>query len=280
MSTQYVVITGASKGIGRATALHLVKMGFHVLAGVRRAEDGAALRREAGEHLTPLLIDVTDPALISRAAEQVSQITGEAGLAGLVNNAGIAVAMPLEFIPIDELRNQLEVNVIGQIAVTQAFVPLLRQAQGRIINISSMAGVVVSPFNAPYHASKFALEALTDALRMELQPWNIDVVSIQPGRTATPIWETSIAHARRNMAQAPPEMLALYGGQIEKRLEEAHKKAKHCIPPQRVAQIIGMALTIKRPKTRYLVGTDAKIAGKVIARLPDRLRDRVIMSQG
>src|SRR5712691_5002789 len=176
-----VVITGAASGIGEACALHLDKLGFCVFAGVRREVDGAALQGKASERLTPLLLDVTDAASIRFAVEIVATGVVETGLAGLVNNAGITVAGPLEFLPVSELRRQLEVNVIGQVAVTQAFLPLLRRGQGRIVNMGSLAGRIATPFIGPYHASKFAMEALTDSLRMELRRWGMHVSLIEPG---------------------------------------------------------------------------------------------------
>ena len=279
MAKKYIVITGASKGIGRATALLLATRGFQIFAGVRNEADGERLVAEGGSAIKPLLIDVTDQAQVTAAVQKVASIVGDVGLNGLVNNAGIAVASPLEFIPLAELRNQLEVNVIGQIRVTQAFLPLLRQAQGRIINISSMAGRVAGPWTGPYHASKFALEALTDSLRQELAPWGIKVVSVEPGIIATSIWETSLARGRRLVAQLPVQAHSLYGERIQKRIARAEQSAGSGIPPKQVAVVILKALTIRRPKTRYTVGNDAKIAVNLIARLPDRWRDWLVARQ-
>ncbi len=279
MSKHFVVVTGASKGIGRAIALGLAQQGFHVFAGVRKVEDGEALVTATGANLTTLVIDVTDQTQVHAAAETVHAAVGDAGLAGLVNNAGVAVAAPLEFIPLDELRNQLEVNVVGQIGVAQALLPLLRLAKGRIINISSMGGRIAGPWLGPYHASKFALEALTDALRQELAPWGIAVVSIEPGAIITPIWETSLARARRIVAQFPPHAQDLYGKQMTKRIAQAEKNANVGIPPEQVAMVVATALTAPRPKTRYAVGRDAQIAINLIARLPDRWRDWLVARQ-
>lgn len=276
MAKQYVVITGASKGIGRATALHLIEQGYHVIAGVRNERDGAALLVTAGNRLTPIQLDVTVPDQIMAAAAQVRAVVGDAGLAGLVNNAGVAVAAPLEFIPLIELRNQLEINLIGQIAVTQALLPLLRLAQGRIINISSMAGRVAGPWTGPYHASKFALEALTDSLRQELAPWQIAVVSIEPGVIATPIWETALAHAHQLLGELPAEAHRLYGHQLQTAIAQAEQNRTKGIPAERVAAVVYQALTARRPKTRYAVGLDAKIAVNLLARLPDRWRDWLV----
>src|SRR5574341_29762 len=176
-----IVITGASTGIGEACALYLDELGYRVFAGVRRPSDGETLKAKASARLTPVVMDVTDVASIDRAVETVKQAVGSVGLAGLVNNAGIGVGGPLEVVPLADLRKQFEVNVIGQVAVTQAFLPLLRQGRGRIVNMGSIAGRVVMPFMGPYSASKFALEALTDAMRLEFQPWGIQVSIVEPG---------------------------------------------------------------------------------------------------
>jgi NAD(P)-dependent dehydrogenase (short-subunit alcohol dehydrogenase family) len=165
-----VVITGASTGIGEACALHLDKLGYRVFAGIRKATDGESLRRRASARLVPLRLDISDETEVGLAARNVVEALGDGGLAGLVNNAGIVVGGMLEFLPLDALRRQLEVNVVSQIAVTQAFLPSLRKARGRMVNIGSVSGLISSPFSGAYAASKFALEALTDSLRMELRP--------------------------------------------------------------------------------------------------------------
>lgn len=277
MTHNYIIITGAAKGIGRATAARLVQEGYHVFAGVRDLADGEALRAAFGEQVTPLLLDITDETQIAAAAAEVTKIVGEVGLAGLVNNAGIAVAGPLEFLPLAELRNQLEINVVGQLAVTQAFLPLLRRDRGRVINISSMAGRVAGPLTGPYNASKFALEALTDSLRCELAPWGIEVVSIQPGVIATSIWETSLAQAQKLVTAMPPLAHQLYGEQISREIARSTQNGKTGTPPERVAEAVLIALTAKRPHTRYQIGWDAKFVVNLIARLPDRWRDWLIL---
>jgi NAD(P)-dependent dehydrogenase (short-subunit alcohol dehydrogenase family) len=211
-----VVVTGASKGIGRACAMRLDRQGFRVFAGVRRVADAEALRKEASDRLEPVLVDVTDQAAVTALGEHVARSVGDDGLVGLVNNAGIAVAGPLEFLPPDELRRQLEVNVTGQLAVTQALLPVLRRARGRIVNIGSISGRLALPFTGPYAASKHALEALTDALRIELMPWGIHVSILQPGAIATPIWETSIAAAEAVSDRYPPQAHDYYGKTMER----------------------------------------------------------------
>jgi NAD(P)-dependent dehydrogenase (short-subunit alcohol dehydrogenase family) len=271
-----VVITGASTGIGRACALHLDNLGFQVFPGVRKEADGDALRSEASERLTPLLVDVADQASIEAAADTVTRTLDGQGLAGLVNNAGITVTAPLEFVPIDELRHQLEVNVIGQVAVTQAFLALLRKARGRIVNVSSIGGRVALPFLGPYAASKFAVEGLSDSLRRELRPWGIEVSVIEPGSVATPIWEKGVAAGDRLLEQMPPEGHALYGESVAKLREVAAATARRGMPPEEVARTVERALTAPKPKTRYLVGRDAKVRARMKSVLPDRAFDRLI----
>ena len=278
-STRSVVITGASTGIGEACALHLDQLGWRVFAGVRKDADGEALQRKASARLMPVRIDVTDPASIASAREIVAQELGERGLDGLVNNAGIAVAAPLEFLPIDDLRRQLEVNVIGQIAVTQAFLAPIRKARGRIVNIGSVSGRLATPFTGPYSASKFAMEALTDALRIELRPWKIDVAIVEPGSVATPIWEKGMADADRMEAQLPAEGHTLYDGAIKALRAFAEATANKGIPPAAVAKAVTHALTAKKPKTRYVVGFDASIQAKLGKFAPDRMRDGLIARQ-
>lgn len=275
---QAVVVTGTSTGIGQNCALHLNRLGFIVFAGVRRQADGEKLlsQAQAPANLIPLIIDVTDPTLIATAGQQVAAALGTARLAGLVNNAGVAVGGPLEYLPLAELRRQLQINVLGQVAVTQAFLPLLRQAQGRIINISSISGRVAMPFFGPYAASKFALEALTDALRLEVQPWGIEVISIQPGAIATPIWNKSLHKANELTGELSGQANQLYGERLTKLEQTVRQTAQRGISPEVVAQVVAQALTSPRPKTRYLVGRDAKLGALALKVLPDRLRDWLI----
>lgn len=273
-----VVVTGASKGIGAAVVRRLARDGYRVVAGVRREEDAAALRDELGERAVPALLDVTDPEAVAATADLVGREVGERGLAGLVNNAGIAVAAPLEFLPPEELRRQLDVNVVGQHAVTKALLPLLRRGHGRIVNVGSIGGRIASPMTGPYHASKFALRGLTDSLRLELAPWGIEVVLVEPGAVATPIWETSIAAADRLQQALPPEVAKLYGRVAARARAGARYNAAHGMPAEKVAAVVAQALTARRPRARYLVGRDAHIAA-MVARLPDRLRDRLVLGR-
>ncbi len=196
----YVVVTGTSTGIGEATALHLVEQGFHVFAGVRQEADGDALRVQAPKRLTPLIVDVTDEAAIAAAAASVTKTVGNRGLAGLVNNAGIGVPAPIEFQPMADFREQLEVNLFGPVAMIQAFLPLIRRGGGRIVNVGSIGGMLVLPINGAYSASKFGMRAISDALRLELRQWNIHVSLIEVAPVKTAIFGKSFAGARRARA--------------------------------------------------------------------------------
>jgi NAD(P)-dependent dehydrogenase (short-subunit alcohol dehydrogenase family) len=264
-----VVITGASTGIGAVSATHLAGIGFRVFAGVRKPED-AERARDSG--LEPLTLDVTDADSIRSAVEQV----GDAPLAGLVNNAGIAVAGPLEFIPVEEFRRQLDVNVVGQVAVTQAFLPALRKTRGRVINMGSIGGRVALPLLSPYAASKFALEAITDSLRRELRPWGMHVSIIEPAAIATPIWDKSRAANEELAKDAPPEAEELYGKLIERIRAETIELSRTGLPPIEVAKAVEHALTADKPKTRYLIGRAAKGRAAAAALLPDRAFDALI----
>ncbi|MGD2114928.1 MAG: SDR family oxidoreductase [Acidobacteriota bacterium] len=278
-----VLITGASTGIGEATALHLDARGFEVFAGVRSEEDARRLSEQASGALRPVFLDVTEEGSIEEALEIVREALGErhGGLAGLVNNAGIVVAGPLEMLPPEAVRRQLEVNVIGLHAVTRAFLPLLREGcregPGRIVNVSSANGRVATRWTGAYAASKFAVEALSDALRMELRPWKIPVSVIQPGVIDTPVWKRSFDRATRILGEVDEDRRRLYEQTLERLERREGRTPPHAVPPVRVAETIERALTARRPKTRYLVAREAWFAA-LVAHLPDRLRDRILSS--
>lgn len=271
-----VVITGASTGIGAACALHLDRLGFAVFAGVRKSEDGVALQKAGSDRLVPLALDVTDLTTVQKAHVAVLEATRERGLFGLINNAGIAVVGPLEAVPISDLRRQLEINVIGQVAVTQAFLPLVRQARGRIVNMGSIAGLSTMPLMGPYSASKFALEAITDALRLEVQQWGIHVSIIEPGAIATPIWNKSAMEAAERETAMGAELRMLYQPIVAAVRKVVGKASKRAISSDAVAKVVEEALTAPFPKTRYLVGTDAKLRSLMVKLLPDRISDRML----
>lgn len=274
-----VVISGASTGIGRACALHLCDLGFRVFAGVRKEVDGAALAAEA-TRVTPLLLDVVDPASIDAAARKVSEALGASPLMGLVNNAGISGGGPQEFLSLEDWRGVFEVNLFGVIGTTKAFLPLLRRAgrSARIVNMSSISGRVPAPFLGPYTASKHALEAVTASLRLELRPWGIHAATVEPGVVLTPIWDKAENQIQSAKDRLPPEALELYGPALERALGKliARGRKKGC-PPKHVAESVAHALTSKRPRCRYLVGTDARAAASAQWLTPDRLFDRVVL---
>ena len=244
----------------------LRQAGWRVHGGVRTPEDAAALRELGVE---PLELDVTDPAQIAAAAESLGP-----ELHGLVDNAGIAVAAPLELVPLDELRHQLEVNVVGQIAVTQAFLPALRRTRGRVVLMGSIGGRSALPFLGPYAASKHALEAVADSLRLELRPWGVSVSIVEPGSIATPIWAKGAARADELRGRLDAERAELYAAPLAAFRKVALSRGPGA-DPNEVAKAVEHALTAGRPKARYLVGRDAHLRAWV-ERLPTRMRDRVL----
>jgi NAD(P)-dependent dehydrogenase (short-subunit alcohol dehydrogenase family) len=272
-----VLITGTSTGIGRSTALRLDGAGWRVFAGVRKEADAEGLRQEASPNLVPVVLDVTEPDQIAAAAELVER-ESDGGLDGLVNNAGLAVPGPLETIPLDDLRHQLEVNLVAYVAVTQAMLPQVRRARGRVVFLASIGGRIAFPFGGPYHASKFATEAIGDVFRQELRPWGIEVAIIEPGSIDTPIWGRGQEKAAEIEAKSPQTNL-LYGAAIEKFRKVIEDTAERGIPPEKVAKAIAHALESSRPRTRYLVGLDAKAQARIQPLIPTRLFDRIVARQ-
>lgn len=264
--TRTVLITGASSGIGEACAVRLARAGWRVYGGIRTAEAGDSLRERGIE---PLTLDVTSPADVSSAAERVGGT-----LDGLVDNAGIAIAAPLELVPLDELRRQLEVNVVGQVAVTQAFLPALRRSRGRIVLMGSIGGRSALPFLGPYAASKHALEAVADSLRVELRPWGIAVSIVEPASIATAIWQKGATRAEELQAGFAPDVAELYAPAVASFRKVALSRGPGADPDD-VAKVVEHALSAGRPRARYVVGRDARIRA-AIERLPTRLRDRVL----
>jgi len=266
-----VVVTGASTGIGAACAQYLDEKGFRVFATVRKQSDADGIA--ARGRLKPLLLDVTDAESIAKAAQTVDAALDGAGLAGLVNNAGVSVDVPLECVDIGTLRHQLEVNTIAPVAVTQAFLPLLRRAQGRVVNVSSVSGRIASPFSGPYCMSKFALEAFTDCLRQELADWGMHVAAVEPGAIETAMWEKG----REDdwSAEASKLNLDLYGEAYQAFRKFSEQTAAGAVPCDAVSRAIFHALTAKTPRTRYLVGTDARVYTRLAQICPDRVMDWV-----
>ena len=274
-TTKAIVVTGASTGIGEACAIGLYDLGFIVYAGVRNDEAGQRLRSDRDDRMRPVHIDVTNDDDITRAAEEVQSTLNGVPLRGLVNNAGITAAGPLEFMTSERLRWQLDVNVTGQVAVTSVFLPMIRESKGRIVFIGSTSGFMSSPLQGAYCASKHAIEAICDTLRLELKPWGIEVSCVQPGMIRTPIWEKSTAEANQYLEQSPPELMELYGPLVNAVTDYASKAPGMSAPVDVVVRDVIHALTAPRPRTRYLNGAGATTQ-KIISRLPDRLRDWVL----
>lgn len=271
MDRRSVVITGASTGIGRASAVRLARAGINVFAGVRKEADGDALKGDSSA-ITPLIIDVTDRSSLETAAATVSEKTG-GRLDGLVNNAGVAVPGPLELVALERWRQQFEVNVLGMVSATQVFLPAIRAARGRIVNMGSIAGRAPAlPLLGPYAASKWAVEAVTDALRTEVQSWGIKVSLIEPGNIKTPIWDKG----DEILADLSEEDRHLYGPLIERGRKLIRFFDSNGIDPDKVARRVEHALTASVPRNRYLVGIDAFLRAHVEARVPHRLRDAVV----
>ncbi len=266
-----MLVTGASTGIGAATVQALVDRGARVWAGVRSEADGHRLASDYGDRVRVLRFDVTDAEAVAAAGEQV---VADGPLDGVVNNAGIALPGPLEFLPIATLREQLEVNVLGQLRVIQAVMPAVRAGSGRIVVVGSIAGRIAGPMVGAYHVSKFAVVGLTDTLRAELAPWHIPVILVEPGAVTTPIWSRGAANAELVRAQMPAQAGELYAAQIARVRKNAKRSAAKGIAPQAVAAVIVQALTAPRPRPRYLVGRDAMVVG-VLARLPFRVLYRL-----
>ena len=222
------------------------------------------------------MLDVTDPESIAAAGRMLTEVIGEAGLSGLVNNAGISVAGPLELLPLSEVRTQFEVNVIGVLAVTQTLLPLLRKGRGRIVNISSIAGRAATPFLGAYCSSKFALEAMSDALRLELGSWGIAVSLVEPGAVQSQIWQRATMSATRILGGVAPELFRLYEQPLSRMQNVIARAAARAIPAEVVARVVAQALTASRPRVRYLVGKDARFRVLLKWILPDRAQDRLL----
>ncbi|CAM4257218.1 Serine 3-dehydrogenase [Mycobacterium basiliense] len=277
---QHVVVTGASSGIGRATALRLAAAGWHVYASVRRTADGEALQAASpGGRLSPLLMDVTMADQIEAALRVVGEHVGDSGLDGLVDNAGIGVAWPVELVPLDALRRQLEVNVVGQIAVTQAFLPLLRRAVGRIVVIASIGDRFTPPFGGPLAASKAAIATLADALRQEAAPWGIRVVIVEPASINSGAADKLERDATRAIDDFGPHGAELYGASYSGMVKAALTRERRGSPPTVVADLVLKVLTVSRPRARNVIGKDSRMMAAASRWLPipalDALRRKV-----
>jgi NAD(P)-dependent dehydrogenase (short-subunit alcohol dehydrogenase family) len=268
------LVTGASTGIGRATALRLDAAGWRVFAGVRREPDAESLRREGSERLAPVLLDVTEAEQIAAAAETIAAARGDAGLDGLVNNAGVSLPSPLETMPMEDFRHQVEVNLSAQVAVTQAMLPRLREARGRIVFISSIGGRIAFPMTGAYHAAKFGIEAVGDVFRRELRQAGISVSIVEPGSIATDIWDRG-ERAADEIATRSPRTEELYGESLARYRKTFDRVAGRGIPAARAAKAIEHALSARRPRPRYLVGIDARTQARLKYLIPTRVFDRI-----
>lgn len=270
-----VILTGASSGIGKAAALRLAELGYHVLAGVRREKDADAWK--AVPRSIPLMLDVAKEDMVDEAVSQVREVLEKAEEVHLVNNAGIAVAGPVEGVSLARWREQFDVNVFGLVKVTQAFLPYIRKTRGRIVNISSVSGLATSPYLGPYSASKFAVEAISDALRRELLPSGVKVIVVEPGPIATPIWEKNLGKKEVLMAELPKALHPVYGKALEKFQRGAEQSAKSAVGVEHTTRAIEKALLSKNPRTRIIVGNKTLPAQMaVFGLMPDKAVDFLI----
>ena len=270
-----ILITGSSTGIGKACALYLDKVGFKVYAGIRKQADGDNLKEEASDKLTPIILDVTDSESIKNALTTIEK-DNDGELFGLINNAGIGLTGVVEVTPTDEVRKLMEVNVIGLLALTKAAIPLLRKSRGRIINIGSPSGIIALPGVSVYAASKFAVRAITDSLRVEVKSFGVKVILVSPGPTDSEIWEKGKAYKKEMRKNVKSEIaehyktFAKFGDKMEKELKT--------LPADIVAKVVAGALISSKPKYYYNVGNDAKGAA-FFAKLPKRLTDWMILKR-
>ncbi|MFY0582341.1 SDR family oxidoreductase [Cystobacter fuscus] len=270
---ELVIVTGASSGIGAATARELARRGFHVLAGVRRDRDADALR---GPGIEPLILDITHPEHIQALAARVQGDPQGRAVRALVNNAGVPVNVPVEVFPIDEWRRLFEVNLFGHVAVTQALLPALVRGKGRVINISSVGGRVAMATYGPYAGTKFALEAVSDALRRELAPSGVQVVVVEPGAVRTEMLGRAAATTQQLASTLTPEQSQRYGGLVQAIAAQTASATEWGVPAETAAQVIARAVTARKPRTRYTVGRDAALVTFMARLLPDQMLDCVI----
>ncbi|MCK8486661.1 SDR family NAD(P)-dependent oxidoreductase [Paenibacillus sp. MBLB2552] len=273
---ELVVVTGTSSGIGRATAEQLAAEGFHVLAGVRRQEDANKIKRK---NIEPVIVDVTQVDTLKALAERVEQDPLGRPLRAVVNNAGIAVNAPLEMVPLDEFRRQIEVSVIGQVAVIQALTPALLNSGGRVVNIGSLGGKVSMPGFGIYSAAKYAMEAINDSLRREMSSFGLKVIMITPGGVSTGLSERGIATAERLAKLMTPDQHRRHDRLFDAVKAQAEAWATDGIRPEKVAAVVSRAIHVNKPRTRYTVGRDSALLTRLIRILPDKLLDRMLRSQ-
>ncbi|CQD09851.1 short-chain dehydrogenase [Mycobacterium lentiflavum] len=273
---QLIIVTGASTGIGAATAKELARKGFQVLAGVRRKADADALKAEGLQSLEPHILDITVEADVTAIADRVAHDPLHRPLRALINNAGIAINAPVEALPLEQWRQQFEVNLFGHIAITQALLPALLLSSGTVVNISSVGGKVVLPTYGAYAGSKFALEAVSDALRREVAELGIKVVVVEPGAVKTEMAERGIATAEGLKANMTDTQLARYGDLVAAVTAQARSFGEVGVSAEHAAKVIAKAATAARPRTRYTIGRDAAILLRVSRVVSDRVLDRIV----
>ncbi|HEU5349201.1 MAG TPA: SDR family oxidoreductase [Ktedonobacterales bacterium] len=268
-----VLVTGASSGMGKACALRLSQAGYTVFAGVRKEHDAQMLKQEGSSRLIPIILDVTDEHTVADAFKMIRETVGTAGLVGLVNNAGVGVTGPIELVPLEELRRQFDINVTGQVAVTQAFLPLIRAAHGRIITVGSVGGKITLPFAGPLCSSKYAIESINDALRMELRPWGIHVVLVAPGSIRTPAVDKLVTDSEAMVNSFSAEGKALYAASYRAFVQAFLKQEEEGVGPEVMAETVYRALTARSPKTRYPVGPKSRLLAFLGTWVPTGLLD-------
>jgi NAD(P)-dependent dehydrogenase (short-subunit alcohol dehydrogenase family) len=266
-----VLVTGASRGIGKSIVQHLAGRGWDVIAGVRSEPDGAGVTALNPQRISSVILDVTDAGHVAALDKSLPQ-----RLDAVVNNAGIVVSGPMEAVTPDDWRKQLEINVIGQLAVTQAALPRLRASRGRVVFISSVNGRLSMSMIGAYCASKFALEAAADALRMELRPWGVGVAIVEPAQTDTDMWRTADDMVEQTEAALAPEHRALYAKHIAGMKKMIPVSQKLAVPTAKVSAVVQQALTARRPRARYVVGAGSKMQVALMTNLPTAVRDVVL----
>ncbi|GAB1154533.1 SDR family oxidoreductase [Paenibacillus illinoisensis] len=273
---EMVVVTGTSSGIGRATAEQLAAEGFHVLAGVRRQEDADKIKQN---NIEPVILDITAIDTLRALAERVEQDPLGRPLRAVVNNAGIAVNAPLEMVPLDEFRRQIEVSVIGQVAVIQALTPALLKSGGRVVNIGSVGGKISMPGFGIYSAAKYAMEAINDSLRREMSSFGLKVIMITPGGVSTSLSEKGVTTADRLSKLMTPDQHRRHDRLFDAMKAQAESWATSGIPPKKVAEVVSRAIHVSNPRTRYTAGRDSALLTRLVRILPDKLLDRMLRSQ-
>lgn len=269
---EFIVVSGASTGMGAATARELAGRGYTVLAGVRRPVDADAMRAPGIE---PVILDITDPAHVAALVDRIASDEHGRTLRAVVNNAGIAVNAPVETLPLDQWRHQFEVNLFGHIALTQAMLPFLHRSRGRIVNIGSVGGKVAFGTYGAYAGTKFALEAVSDALRRELAPHGVQVVVVEPGGVKTEMTGHGIERARAFVEEMTPDQRRRYGGLMQAVINQSIAFTEGGETAENAARVIATAVTAPRPRTRYTIGRDAAMLTRLSRILPDRALDRI-----